>query len=193
MRQPAGVRWPAEQPTLVGDGVVLRPWRAADIDQVAAACQDPEIQRWTTVPVPYLPRDAAEFVGVLAPTAWADRTGAAFCVTDGSGERVLGSCGLVSVDNELDVAHVGYWVAAGSRGAGVARRAVAALAAWAFEMGVQRIELRIEPANRASTGVAEAVGCACEGVIEASDELRGVPIDQAIWVLERPTAGVGRT
>jgi len=33
------------QRTLRGPRVVLRPWRADDVDAVFAACQDPEVQR----------------------------------------------------------------------------------------------------------------------------------------------------
>jgi RimJ/RimL family protein N-acetyltransferase len=35
------------------DELLLRPWQADDADAVYRACQDPDIQRWTTVPRPY--------------------------------------------------------------------------------------------------------------------------------------------
>jgi RimJ/RimL family protein N-acetyltransferase len=50
-------------PTLSGPRVRLRPWRPDDVDAVTAACQDPEVQRWTRVPVPYARSDAEAFVG----------------------------------------------------------------------------------------------------------------------------------
>ncbi len=37
-----------EQPTLVGDGVLLRPWEPADAPVVLTAYQDADIQRWHT-------------------------------------------------------------------------------------------------------------------------------------------------
>ena len=40
----------------------LRPWESGDAEQVYEACQDPELQRWTTIPVPYAERDAVWFV-----------------------------------------------------------------------------------------------------------------------------------
>src|SRR6266508_2973041 len=63
---------------LTEDDILLRPWRPEDADAVYAACQDPEIQRWTTVPSPYLAEHAARFVGERSPKRWADgsaRTG----------------------------------------------------------------------------------------------------------------------
>ena len=41
------------QRDLLGRTVRLRSWRPDDVGAVLAACQDPEIQRWTEVPVPY--------------------------------------------------------------------------------------------------------------------------------------------
>jgi RimJ/RimL family protein N-acetyltransferase len=38
------------EPLAVGERVLLRRWRAEDADAVFDACQDPEVQRWTTVP-----------------------------------------------------------------------------------------------------------------------------------------------
>ncbi len=32
--------------------LVLRPFEASDVDAVFAACQDPDIPRWTNVPSP---------------------------------------------------------------------------------------------------------------------------------------------
>ena len=40
-------------PPLADDVVVLRPFSLADVDRVTEACQDPDIQRFTTVPSPY--------------------------------------------------------------------------------------------------------------------------------------------
>ena len=46
---------------ITADGLLLRPWRAVDADAVHRACQDPDIQRWTSVPRPYELHHAATF------------------------------------------------------------------------------------------------------------------------------------
>ena len=81
------------QPTLRGPRVRLRPWRPDDVDAVVAACQDPEIQRWTQVPVPYTREDAEGFVGGIASATWADG-GALFAVEPRDGGPLAGSIGL---------------------------------------------------------------------------------------------------
>ena len=40
-------------PTLTDGVVTLRPWRVEDVDAVVGICQDPEIVRFTRIPVPY--------------------------------------------------------------------------------------------------------------------------------------------
>ena len=47
----------------LSDGVItLRPMTAKDADALTAACQDPEIARWTRVPVPYRRADALSWI-----------------------------------------------------------------------------------------------------------------------------------
>ena len=81
---------------IAAEGLLLRPWRPDDADAVHRACQDPDIQRWTTVPRPYLREDADTFVAKTAAEAWATGTGAPFAVCDAATGELLGSCGFVS-------------------------------------------------------------------------------------------------
>ena len=178
--------WPTEPPTLEGSGLRLRPWRLSDADAVSEACQDPEIQRWTTVPVPYSADHAAGFVGAMAPEQWADRTGALFCIAAADDDRVLGSCGLVAVDHDNHVAEIGYWVAATARGSGVAQRAVELLATWAFQNGgMHRLEVYVDPDNVASCTVAERVGAVREGLLRGKVLSRGTRVDMVLYALVR--------
>ncbi|WP_420783537.1 GNAT family N-acetyltransferase, partial [Streptomyces sp. LPB2020-019-1HS] len=47
--------------TLTTDRLVLRTFRPQDTDAVYVAARDPEIQRWVTLPSPYLPEHARIF------------------------------------------------------------------------------------------------------------------------------------
>ena len=176
--------WPSEPPTLEGESVRLRAWRDADASACFDACQDPGIQRWTTVPVPYLREHADAYIVKVAPEQWEARTGALFCVASTIDDRVLGSCGLVTVDADDAVAEVGYWVAPQAQGARVAQQAVGLLAAWAMSAGgMHRLEFYIEPDNLGSCVVAERVGCVLEGVLRGKAMLRGTRIDLSLYAL----------
>ncbi len=148
------------------DGLLLRPWRPADADAVHRACQDPDIQRWTSVPVPYLPQHAAGFVGEMSPAAWARGTGALFGVFDASTGELLGSCGLIAIDHRVRSGEIGYWTAAWARGRAVASRASRALARWAFDgLKLRRVVWQAAVGNQASRLAALRAGFRVEGRI----------------------------
>lgn len=87
------------------------------------ACQDPEIPRWTFVPSPYTEQDGRAHVAAAAERLASGRT-AELAVVDARTDERLGASGLVVIDWDRKAADVGYWVAAGARGRGVAGRAV---------------------------------------------------------------------
>jgi RimJ/RimL family protein N-acetyltransferase len=97
------------------DGViVVRPWNRSDADWVFDACQDPGIQRWTRVSVPYTEGDAESFVTTLADTNWKDERGAHFGVVDATTGQGLGSVGLHDLDIVSGVGEAGYRTAPGA-------------------------------------------------------------------------------
>lgn len=180
------LRWPTEPPTLTGARVVLRTWRADDADAVYEACQDADIQRWTTVPVPYLHEHAVGFVGDHVPGEWAARRGAPLCIAAPADDRVLGAVGLVRVDERDLIGEIGYWIAPWARGQGVATEAVALVAGWAYdELGLARLELLIDPDNTASRSVADRAGFLLEGTLRSRAVIRGDRRDMAIYALIR--------
>ena len=105
-------------PLAITDGrLLLRPPRAADVDQVLRTCQDPEVARWTTVPDPYRRTDAEDWVHRAVPAGWAAGTHLVwYAVRPGEPERVLASVGLQQVDRPGGTAEIGYWTAPEARG-----------------------------------------------------------------------------
>jgi RimJ/RimL family protein N-acetyltransferase len=167
------------QPTLEGPRIRLRPWHPDDAPAVYDACQDPEIQRWTQVPVPYAPEHAEDFVGGIAAGTWADG-GALFAVEPADGGPLIASIGLFPPHDGFAAA--GYWTAAGSRGRGFTAEALAVLTAWAFrDLGLHRMELHVDPANAGSRRVAERAGYREEGVIRQRFLHRGRPTDVVLY------------
>lgn len=182
--------WPRYPPTLADDLVRLRPWRAGDAAAVHRACQDPDIQRWTRVPVPYEQEHADGFVGTVAEDAWRDRTGVLLAITDLTGEEVLGAVSLLGVDADELVAEIGYWVAPWGRGRGTATRATVLLVEWAFgDGGLDRLELLADPDNVASCRVAEAAGFRREGLLQAKVLHRGARRDMVLHARVRALPG----
>ncbi|RKN27962.1 GNAT family N-acetyltransferase [Micromonospora musae] len=163
------------EPTeIIEDGLLLRPWRADDAEAVYRACQDPDIQRWTTVPRPYRPEHAHGFVTDFTASVWRDGTGAPFAVCDAATGELLGSCGLVALDTRLGSGEVGYWTAPWARGRGVTTRATRALARWAFDvLKLRRLSWQAEVGNHASRLVALRAGFRVEGRLRLADPVPG--------------------
>ncbi|MFE9918344.1 GNAT family N-acetyltransferase [Micromonospora sp. NPDC005553] len=154
---------------IIEDGVLLRPWRETDAEAVHRACQDPDIQRWTTVPRPYRPEHAHGFVTEMSRKAWAEGTGAPFAVCDPDTGELLGSSGLTSI-GEDGTGEIGYWTAPWARGRGVMVRATRAVARWSFDtLGLRRLIWQAEVGNHASRLVALRAGFRIDGRLRLAD------------------------
>lgn len=146
----------------------LRPFAESDIDAVYASCQDPEIQRWIPVPVPYERSDAEEHVTRNTADGWRAGDGSSFAVTDSVTGALLASIGLARFDPRARVAEVGFWTAPEARNKGVATQAVQVVTRWTFEaLGVERMEWVAEVGNVGSRRVAERAGFTIEGTLRA--------------------------
>ncbi len=157
-----------ELPTLRDGDLLLRPKRPEDADAITAACQDPEIPRWTLVPSPYTRADAEAFIAADAEAA-ADGTAAGLLAVDARDGTLLGSFGVMELDREPGYGEIGYWVAAEARGRGIATRAVRLLAEWGRrELGLTRIDVLPHRANAASRRVAEKAGFTATGELVGS-------------------------
>jgi RimJ/RimL family protein N-acetyltransferase len=145
--------------------LVLRPFRAADVDAVFRACQDPENRRWlASLPEPYTRADAEAFVTDVALRGRAEGRELS-CAVEADGELV-GSCGLHHLlDGARLGPEIGYWTAPWARGRGHAAEAARALADWALAHGAFRVHLYTDVANTASQRVAERAGFVREGVV----------------------------
>ncbi|MGW7007741.1 GNAT family N-acetyltransferase [Streptomyces sp. NPDC054933] len=187
-----------EPVTLTTERLVLRPLEAQDVEAVYAACQDPEIQRWTSVPSPYTREHAETFVGEVAPDGWRDDTQYGFGVfTKGEGQLV-GTMGLVRLAllrTAERQAELGYWTAKEQRGRGYTVEAARAVCQWAFtELGVQRMEWYAEAGNAGSRAVALKTGFRMEGTLRARIVHEGTRRDAwtgallpSDWSLASPT------
>jgi RimJ/RimL family protein N-acetyltransferase len=148
-------------PILTDGAITLRAPREEDVDAIHVACQDPEIQRWTGVPSPYH-RDHA--VGWVQKTRVESEAGGAFAFLAFDERELLGSFSVMEIDRARGYGEIGYWVAAGARGRGVASRAVTLLRDWAAdELGLGLIELLIHEDNAPSRRVAERTGFLATG------------------------------
>ncbi len=152
-----------EKVTLETARLVLSAPTDDDVDAITAACQDPEITRWTTVPSPYSRADGEDFVRRVDEW-WADRAEAVWAIR--VGDDLVGMIGLhdITTHHTGDQAEIGFWVTAEGRGHGYVVEAARAVIDWGFrELGLVRISWRAVAGNVPSARTARALGFRYEG------------------------------
>ncbi|MFJ6653126.1 GNAT family N-acetyltransferase [Microbacterium sp. NPDC091313] len=135
----------------------------ADVDAIFEACQDADIQRFTTVPSPYLREHAEHFIG-HSRQRWADGVEATWVIReDGGLAGMIGLHGLAAGHPEL-----GYWLGRPARGRGLLTEAARAVLDWGFAHDgahAARIEWRAVVGNTASARAAQTLGFRYEGLL----------------------------
>lgn len=136
---------------------------AADVEPIYAGCQDVDVQRYTTVPSPYLRSDAEAFIP-RAAKEWGTGTDLRWAIRyEGSLAGVVGLHRIAGHTAEL-----GYWLAPASRGKGLLIEAGASVLDFAFgstHLRIARIEWRAVAGNVASARTGRALGFRYEGTL----------------------------
>src|SRR3954451_13569804 len=154
----------------------------AHLESVAAMLSDPDILRFTRVPVPTpaeFPRDWL----ALYEARRRDGTREGFAVFDRD-DRFVGVALAFGIDRAEAEAELGYIVAPEARGRGIGAALLRALTDWAFRAtNVERIRLVVDVENPASLRIAERAGYTREGVMRSVHFKGGRRIDA--WLLSR--------
>lgn len=145
-------------PAVLTDGTVtLRALRPDDAGDIVLGCRDEQAVRFTTVPAPYAPEDAAAFIAAHGPDGWLDRPAWAITMPAVTGDRWGGTIDLRP--DGAGGADLGYMVAPWLRGRGAATRAVRLACRWGFSsLGLQVVTWVAYAGNDASRAVAERAG-----------------------------------
>jgi RimJ/RimL family protein N-acetyltransferase len=169
------------EPPLADDAIRLEPLGAAQLPDFLPLIQDEAVKQFTLVPTE---ADEAFIRGWLAhyEAGWGEGSRAGFWIAGAGDGAFLGFAAIVHLDLDAREGEIGYMVAPAARGRGASGRAVELLTGWAFdELGLQRLELRIDVTNRASERVAERAGYRREGVLRSVHFKEGLRTDTGIW------------
>jgi RimJ/RimL family protein N-acetyltransferase len=159
----------------------LEPLGESHLGPLAALVADPDVQRFTRVPVPVPPGFPRTWLGLYEEGRRAG-TREAFAVVDAGTGAFLGLAVAARIDREARTAELGYVVAPAARGRGVATEALRRLTEWAFStLGALRLELLIGADNEPSKRVAARCGYVREGVLRSLHVKQGRREDTEIW------------
>ncbi len=161
-----------EVPELRDGDVLLRAHTEADLPGVVEQCQDPDMQRFTTIPVPYGPDQAPRFLERVRG-GWADGSSASWAI------EVEGRfAGTVDIDLGEGWGGIGYGLHPWARGRGVMTTAAQLALGWAFtEAHLVGVRWEAFVGNEASRRVAEKCGFLMEGTARGHTVARGERFD----------------
>lgn len=143
-----------------GVTVVLRPWTRQDASALSEAARGaPDLS--TQLGGADLRTRAAAEAFIDRSLRFDDHVKNWAVVEDGV---ALGNVGASAIERRHETAWISYWLAAEARGKGYATGALVAVADWAFEDGLYRLELGHRVNNPASCRVAIAAGFRAEGI-----------------------------
>jgi RimJ/RimL family protein N-acetyltransferase len=159
--------WPSEIPTLQYGLVTLRPSNENDIDAIFAACQDPVIPAFTTVPENYTLDHAIEFVR-SDPFSFAERRELRFVIDYGNGDdlKFAGAISLHTINIKNHTAEIGYWMEKSMRGKGIGTSAAKMITDYGLRtLGFRRIDGLADVDNAASQKLLLSAGYEKEGIL----------------------------
>jgi RimJ/RimL family protein N-acetyltransferase len=158
--------------------ISLEPLRPEHVPAVEAMLDDPDVIRFTRIPVPVPEGFAADWFARYE-AGGADGSRVAFAIVD-DGEFV-GLALAPTLDRQAKQCELGYMVAPAGRGRGAATEALRQLTEWAFAEGMVRAELHISVDNVASKRVAERNGYVLEGTLRSLWFKGDLREDTEIW------------
>ena len=175
---------------IVTERLVLRCWEPADAPRLKEAIDSSldDLRPW----MPWArsePQDLSEKVDLLRRFRGQFDLGTDFVLGmfDADERDVVGGTGLHK-RRGADALEIGYWVRTSHAGRGLATESTAALTRVAFELcDVDRVEIRVDPANEPSLAIPRRLGFAEEGMLRRRlppDE-EGVPRDVIVFSLFR--------
>ena len=168
------------------DGILIRPLTAADADALfdTVSASLPTLSQWLPWAKPgYARSDSTTWIA-HCQRIWSTGLGYHLGIFDAASGTLLGGVGFSHVNTVRRSANLGYWVADAARGREVAVAAARLAAAWAFEaLGLQRIEILVQPGNTASLRVAVKLGAVCEGIARNGIVIDGKPHEAIVHSL----------
>lgn len=143
---------------LSSDRLVLSVPVDADIDRIAEYCDDPLVEKFLPLPVPYARADAEAFVREFVPAGWAEDRDYEWAIREEAGGPLLGMIGWRTRGD------VGFWMGAPHRGKGFVTEALIVVVEWVFgEQRADEIRWEATAGNLGSAHVAHRAGFTFDG------------------------------
>jgi len=156
--------------TIESDSILLRKHRRSDAGKIFESIDKDRARLTKFLPWPPAIKTVQDEANYIDYThkAWEQHRLFDYSIFYNPGEVFVGSVGVLNLNWPNAAAELGYWIVGEYEGKGLVSRAVGALAAYLFEAGFFRLEVRCTEGNFRSCQVAERLGFSREGVLRGN-------------------------
>lgn len=171
------MKWPLTVPVLSDGEVTLRAHLPTDIDAMLEMANDPEMERWTAIPVPHTRDMSEQFAFTIIPKGWNEGTHRGWAIEAIDGDGRARFAGNVDI-RQSPIADIGFALHPWARRRGIMARAVRLAVDWAFsEGGIEIVHWRSHVGNESSLRVAHSTGFTLHGTTPGMLHERGQVLD----------------
>lgn len=152
------------------DRLLLRPFKRGDTDAMFKNwASDPEVTKYLTWPH-YTSRDEVQLKIDEWVSNYAKPDFYQWAIVEKGSDDVIGTISVVSKNDLVHLAHIGYCIGRAFQGKGYMTEALTRLIDFFFDdVGYNRIEARHDPNNAASGRVMQKAGLTFEGTMRQAD------------------------
>ena len=170
---------------LVGERVVLRRFRPADLDSFVAYRSIDQVARYQSWEAPYSRAAGQRFISELT-ASHPDNAGEwfQFAVALGGTGELIGDCAARPQADDLRQVEIGFTIAPAHQGRGYATEAVRSLIGYLFGARCKhRVSASSDERNLASIRVLERIGMRREGHLRESSWAKGEWTDDLLYAI----------
>ncbi len=166
---------------LTTERLTLKKIQENDAAGLFAVWSDPDVTRFMNIPAFTGEDQAKEMITILAALAKENKA-LRYTIRMKDSGQIIGSCGYNVLDFDNQRTELGYELAKGHWGNGYASEAIRELSRYAFtELGLHRIEAKVEPENDNSIRLLQKLGFTFEGTLRDAEKAKGRFVDLAMY------------
>ncbi len=173
-----------ETPLLYTPRYILRPFRASDASEFAAAVRESmaTVGAWMSWAHATYSEDLARVWFAACDAARAQGADQEFGIFQADTQAFIGGAGLNQFNHANGFCNLGYWVRESAQRQGAAPEAVNALLPLAFkQLQLSRVEIVVAADNAPSLAVARKAGATYECLARNRLRLHGQPVDAHVF------------
>ena len=100
-------------------------------------------------------------------------------------QQVVGVISFNKIHQSLKKVELGYWLGSGWQGRGIVTRGCRHLVQYAFDSGMEKIQISVAEDNQSSRNICERLGFTLEGVISNAENVQGKVLNHAVYGLHK--------